>query len=254
MHRLLFVEFFLMSLLILTSGTVASSGEHNLAGSSWHVVAYNNGRQAVVSVLDGTHITVHFGEDGRITGSAGCNQYFATYETADASMTIGQPGSTRRFCAEPEGIMEQDAGFLEALRSVATFRLDADRLDLRTADGAMAMSLVRAAAALSAAGSAFNSKIRFDLDRLDADGLQGPPDGLRALHYEYCIPDQADAMHKVIAIDPRLQIQRNSPGRIGCDEGELLCLGDTHQPNYRTVLQRLAALSIVREIRKTHFE
>jgi hypothetical protein len=29
--------------------------------------------------------------------------------------------------------------------------------------------------------------IWFDLDRLDADGPQGPSDGLRALRYEYCI-------------------------------------------------------------------
>ncbi len=98
------------------------------------------------------------------------------------------------------------------------------------------------------------SKIKFDLDRLNAEGLQGPPGGLRALHYEYCIPDRAVVMRKVIAIDPRLQIQRGSPGRVGCGESELLCLGHTYQPNHRAVLQRLAALSEVREIREAHFE
>ncbi len=99
-----------------------------------------------------------------------------------------------------------------------------------------------------------SDKIQFDLDRLDASGLQGPPDGLSALHYEYCIPDREDAIRKIMAIDPTLQIQRHSPGRVGCSEDELLCLGHTHQPEYRSVLKRLAALSLVREVREVFFE
>lgn len=104
------------------------------------------------------------------------------------------------------------------------------------------------------AESAPQSKIRFDLERLDADGLQGPPDGLRALHYEYCIPDHGYAIDGVSAIDPTLQIQRGSPGRVGCGEGELLCLGHTHQPDHRAVLEWLAALPFVGGIREAFFE
>lgn len=97
-------------------------------------------------------------------------------------------------------------------------------------------------------------RIRFDLDRLDAGGLQGSPDGLRALHYEYCIPDRADAIREVAATDPTLQIQRGSPGRVGCGEGELLCLGHTHQLDHREVLERLACLPFVAEIHEAFFE
>jgi hypothetical protein len=32
------------------------------------------------------------------------------------------------------------------------------------------------------------SKITFDLEQLNENGLYGPPGGLRALHYEFCIP------------------------------------------------------------------
>lgn len=98
------------------------------------------------------------------------------------------------------------------------------------------------------------SKIRFDLGRLDRDGLQGPPDGLRALHYEYCIPDCPEAIREVGDTDPTLQIQRGSPGRAGCREDELLCLGHTHQPDYKAVLQRLADLPFIVEIREAFFE
>jgi len=98
------------------------------------------------------------------------------------------------------------------------------------------------------------SKIRFDLERLDVNGLQGPPDGLRALHYEYCVPDRSDAIAMVRELDPTLQIQRGARGRAGCDETEVLCLGNTHQPGYRAVLARLSRLCFVREIRQAFFE
>ena len=224
-----------------------------LAGTAWEVTAYNNGERAVVSVLGGTRITAHFGDDGRVTGSAGCNQYFANFEAKGESISIAQPGATRRFCAEPEGVMDQEVRFLEALRSATTFRRENERLALRTADGALALTLVRDAAASTSAATV-RSKIRFDLDRLNPDGLQGPPDGLRALHYEYCIPDKPEAVRQVTAIDPTLQIQRGSPGRVGCAAGELLCLGHTHQPGHRAVLERLITLPFIAEIHEAFFE
>ncbi len=117
---------------------------------------------------------------------------------------------------------------------------------------------VRAIRSLSAAGVAAckraASKIRFDLKRLNADGLQGPPNGLKALDYEYCIPDNPHAIAQVRKIDPTAQIFRQSPGRIGCGESEVLCLGNTHQAGYREVLGRLAGLCFVREIREAFFE
>jgi hypothetical protein len=109
-------------------------------------------------------------------------------------------------------------------------------------------------AADGASGLKPQSKIRFDLDRFDAEGLQGPPDGLRALHYELCIPDRPDAIGTVTGIDPTLEIHRGSPGRIGCGTTELLCLGHTHQRDYRAVLERLATLPFVKEIREAFFE
>jgi hypothetical protein len=98
------------------------------------------------------------------------------------------------------------------------------------------------------------AKICFDLNRLDDRGLQGPPNGLRALHYEYCIPDRPAAVQAVAAIDPTLAIQRGSPGRAGCGIQELLCLGHTYQPNYGTVLRRLAELPWIRDICEAFFE
>jgi heat shock protein HslJ len=46
-------------------------------------------KEAVVSVTAGSRITASFGEDGRLTRNAGCNDYFVTFETKGALIEIG---------------------------------------------------------------------------------------------------------------------------------------------------------------------
>jgi heat shock protein HslJ len=113
---------------------------------NWEVIAYNNGKQGVVSLLAGTRVNARFGDDGQVTGTAGCNQYSATYQLDGEAMSIGMAAATRMFCNEPEGLMQQEALYLAALKSTATFRLDGDKLELRAADGALAVTLNRSAA------------------------------------------------------------------------------------------------------------
>jgi len=113
-----------------------------LAGTTWRVSGYNNGRQGVASVLAGTTVTMAFSVDGRVSGSAGCNSYSATYTSSESSLRFGPASTTRRMCATPERIMEQEQQFLKALERVTTARQEGDRLELRAADGALAVSLV----------------------------------------------------------------------------------------------------------------
>jgi hypothetical protein len=98
------------------------------------------------------------------------------------------------------------------------------------------------------------SKITFTLDRLNQDGLCGPPEGLRALHYEFCIPGDIVHEAQVREIDPTIEVSPKSRGRIGCGEGEYLCIGSTHQPGFKTVLWRLASLPFVKRIDQAFFE
>ena len=112
-----------------------------LAGTVWDVTGYNNGRQALVSVLADTSLTMAFSNDGKVTGSAGCNRYTAVYLVEGVKLEFGPAAATRMMCARPEGIMEQEQLFLKALETVATARFEGDRLELRTADGALAVTL-----------------------------------------------------------------------------------------------------------------
>lgn len=214
--------------------------------AEWRVIAYDSGRRRLVNVLSGSDISARLGRDGRVTGSAGCNHYFAGYETAGVSISITVTGLSRRSCREPEGVTEQGRDFLQALASVQNDRLKEHRLLLEKADTTPVVKLILA--------DGLWAKIHFDPDLLNTLGLMGPADGLRALHYEYCIPDDPEKIRQVKVIDPTLQIQPGSPGRTGCRANQLLCLGHTYQTDYRTVLEQLAALTFITEIRQAFFE
>ena len=132
--------------LLAADGTVVATfaaQSQNLAGTSWRVTGYNNGKQAVVSVLTGTSLTMAFANDGRVSGSAGCNNYSAQYTLGGQTLTIGPAAATRKMCVNPERIMEQEQQFLKALETVATARFEGDRLELRTATGALAATLAK---------------------------------------------------------------------------------------------------------------
>ncbi len=108
-----------------------------LGETSWVLTGYNNGKQAVVSVVLGTKITADFSADGRLSGSAGCNNYTAAYEISDKTIKIGPAASTRKMCAEPAGVMEQESQYLKALATASSYRVEANTLELRTAEGAL---------------------------------------------------------------------------------------------------------------------
>lgn len=97
-------------------------------------------------------------------------------------------------------------------------------------------------------------KINFDLSVISEEGLIGPPDGLRSLSYEFCLPKNEQYLAEVQAIAPRIQVYPNSRGRIGCNSGQYLCIGDTHEPGWREILLQLADLEYIEKINQSFAE
>jgi len=122
--------------------TLAAQSQ-TLAGTSWRVTAINNGRGGVASLVTGSNVTVAFAADGRAAGSAGCNQYTAGYQADASRLRFTAPASTRRMCAG-EDLMQQEQNFLTALESVATMRIEGNRLEMRDAKGALMIAAARA--------------------------------------------------------------------------------------------------------------
>jgi heat shock protein HslJ len=97
----------------------------------WVLSGISNG-EAVVSTWIDEEITAEFNE-GQVTGSAGCNRYFAGYEMDDAALTLGPAGSTRMACDEERNVRETE--FLTALEGAVAFEIGRDTLTLTDADG-----------------------------------------------------------------------------------------------------------------------
>jgi heat shock protein HslJ len=134
-----------LTLETLGGGALATfkAQSQQLAGTSWSVVAYNNGKQAVESVLAATKLTAVFAKDGNLTGFSGCNNYSAAYAGTPPKLAITRVSSTRKFCATPTGAMDQEGRFLAALATAATYRIEGSTLEIRTASGALAAQLLR---------------------------------------------------------------------------------------------------------------
>lgn len=96
--------------------------------------------------------------------------------------------------------------------------------------------------------------IGFDLDAVGEDGLEGPPTGRRAVHYEFCIPVGDAYAEEVRTIDGSARVMAGSKGRIGCRRGQMLVVGNTHQDGWRYTLERLASLRYVKRIERSDFE
>ena len=92
------------------------------------------------------------------------------------------------------------------------------------------------------------------MSQISSEGLIGPPNGLRSLSYEFCIPQTQAAIRDLRLIDPTIQYYRQSPGRIGCDETEYLCIGETHNPRWKEILEAIANLPYVEKIQQSFAE
>lgn len=108
--------------------------------------------------------------------------------------------------------------------------------------------------ACASAPAPSSAKIRFPLDGIRADGLSGPASGLVSIDYEFCVPADPRVLEEIKRLDPSVKISLVARGRIGRRDGQALCLGNTHQPAWRSVLERLAARPDIAEIRRCYFE
>ncbi|MFC2016935.1 protease inhibitor I42 family protein [Chloroflexota bacterium] len=111
-----------------TSGLSGETPEYSLENVTWILESYGE-RGDLKAVLDGTEITATFNSDeGRVTGSAGCNSYFGDYEIDENKLFIPVVGSTEMYCMEPEGNMEQEVQYLKLLNSAESYEFSGSKL------------------------------------------------------------------------------------------------------------------------------
>ena len=109
-----------------------------LVGPVWQLEAYNNGKQAIVSPLAGTGITLELRDNGTLGGSDGCNRYMSGFTLVGGTLTFGPIATTRMACRGPEGAAEQAAAYAAALGTVTGYRIEGEALVLLNREGGSA--------------------------------------------------------------------------------------------------------------------
>jgi heat shock protein HslJ len=110
------------------------AGQAALTGVTWYLIAFNQGGSSL-SILPGTEITAFFDAQGKVSGSAGCNQYSASYQATLNNLFIGTPATTRMACNSPAGIMTQETTYLTTIQGASTFTIENDILTIKDSNG-----------------------------------------------------------------------------------------------------------------------
>lgn len=117
-----------------------STDQRVLTGTEWRLVSFGPAG-AEASLVAGTTVTLKFGEDGRASGSTGCNSYGGTYQVRGDNISFSRLISTRRACLD-QNANQQEQRFLSALEAANRFRLSSNRLTILSDRGRNALNFV----------------------------------------------------------------------------------------------------------------
>ncbi len=107
----------LLTVILLSACSAVALSADPLDGTSWELFAISKHLP-----LEGTTITISF-EDGRASGSSGCNSYGGAYQVNGSKVKFQELESTVMACLEPSGVMEQETAYLQSLGKAQRFEL-----------------------------------------------------------------------------------------------------------------------------------
>lgn len=159
----------------------------DLVGTKWTLTSLD-GR----SLIADTEITLYF-EETHLGGAMTCNGYGGTRDTGkytatgDGALTIHQLAVTVQLCSSPEGVMEQEKAYIEALLDAATYKVIDDSLEISDASGKLMLVYARAESgaspslvgtewvltSLDGSGLIEDTRITLDFDKESLGGFAG---------------------------------------------------------------------------------
>lgn len=89
----------------------------SLLAGEWVVEDINN-----TGVIDNSHATLSFSDDGRLAGTGSCNNYSAPYTLGGEGLSIGPAAATMKACAP--ALMNQEQNFFDSLAKTERFEID----------------------------------------------------------------------------------------------------------------------------------
>lgn len=108
-----------------------------LADTFWRLTEYGE-PGALQAPISQYQPTLSIAESS-LSGSTGCNTYGGEYRMEGTTITFGALAQTERACLE-DGVMQQEARYMELLRNAESFALTDDTLTLTAPDGVLVYS------------------------------------------------------------------------------------------------------------------
>ncbi|MBA7678912.1 hypothetical protein ES703_87192 [subsurface metagenome] len=136
MKKLLTLIVILLMLLsvILTPQTGCNSEPDELDGTQWSLIEINGNE-----LIEDSYISLYFRDEG-VWGCGGCNIYYGDYSTEDPNiLRIPGVGRTEEGCISPEGVLEQEAEYWDAITDAAFYSIADNKLEI---DNAMNQKLL----------------------------------------------------------------------------------------------------------------
>ncbi len=104
-----------------------------LGEKTWILTAYAV-PSGITTPLPDVQVTAQFTGEA-VRGSTGCNEYSVPYTQDGEEIRFDSATSTKMFCAEPEGLMQQESDFLNAFGLVASYKIEGRMLNFYNAEG-----------------------------------------------------------------------------------------------------------------------
>jgi heat shock protein HslJ len=140
MNKLRYLPHVLAPLVVVLAGCATPSGSPGngfttpeLAGTRWVVTSIDG------QAPSGPALTADFGNDGRVSGDAGCNSYSGPFIQDGRKVQFGELLSTRRACVD-DVRQRQENRLLKILQGNTTLQLSRSRLTVRGEEGSVVLT------------------------------------------------------------------------------------------------------------------
>ena len=109
---------------VQTAAAPAVTPPLSLTSTTWKLGWYDDTNGVWSKVVEGSTITATFLNEGKVTGSGGCNGYSTNFQIGSAPhIYFDRPVVTDRLCQTPTGVMKQESAYFTDLGWAETYTI-----------------------------------------------------------------------------------------------------------------------------------
>jgi heat shock protein HslJ len=124
-------------LVIAAFSLTACAASNSLSGTTWKLVSYGPPANPINAVV-GAETSLSFDQDGKLSGTVGCNSLSGDYKVSGNTVTFGPIVTTLMACDEP--LMQQETAVTQVLADTAKFSLENGKLTVTSQNGETAVT------------------------------------------------------------------------------------------------------------------